>query len=113
MMLSKWLFATGFCLLIPAAAAAEDSTVTAKSQAAGAKSPAATAKTPAATTPNPANAVTPDRPGFTNGSDVVPRGRIQIEGGVTRTLYGAGAGRATDAPEILIRTGLSDTTELT
>ena len=61
-----------------------------------------------------ANAVTPDRPGFTNGSDVVPKGRVQVEGGVTRNLYSAlsGAGHATDGPETLIRTGLSDTTEL-
>ena len=60
------------------------------------------------------NAVTPDRPGFTNGSDVVPKGRIQVEGGVTRTVYSAagGAGHATDGPETLIRTGLNDKTEL-
>jgi hypothetical protein len=59
-----------------------------------------------------ADAVTPDRPGFTNGSDVVPTGRIQVEGGVTRTVYPAGGGQATDAPETLLRTGLSDTAEL-
>ncbi len=61
-----------------------------------------------------ADAVTPDRPGFTNGSDVVPKGRVQVEGGVTRTVYSAnsGGGHATDGPEILIRTGLSDATEL-
>ncbi len=60
------------------------------------------------------NAVTPDRPGFTNGSDVVPRGRIQVEGGVTRTVFSAGSGQGsqTDAPAILLRTGLSDTVEL-
>ena len=58
------------------------------------------------------NAVTPDRPGFTNGSDLVPKGRVQVEGGITRTAYAAGSGHATDAPEILIRTGLSDKTEL-
>ncbi len=37
-----------------------------------------------------------------------------MEGGVTRNVYSAnsGAGHATDGPETLIRTGLSDTTEL-
>lgn len=58
------------------------------------------------------DAVTPDRPGFTNGSDTVPVGRVQVEGGVTRTIYLAGSGHATDAPETLIRTGLTDTVEL-
>ncbi len=60
------------------------------------------------------NEVTPDRPGFTNGSDVVPKGRIQVEGGVTRNLYSAGSGQGhvTDAPATLIRTGLTDKTEL-
>lgn len=60
------------------------------------------------------NAVTPDRPGFTNGSDTVPLGRIQVEGGLTRTAFTAetGGGHATDAPELLIRTGLSGRMEL-
>ena len=60
------------------------------------------------------DAVTPDRPGFTNGSDVVPKGRLQVEGGITRTAYGAssGMGRVTDAPQLLLRTGLTDKTEL-
>ena len=60
------------------------------------------------------DAVTPDRPGFTNGSDVVPKGRVQVEGGITRTVYSAasGGGHATDGPETLLRTGLSDTLEL-
>ncbi len=60
------------------------------------------------------NAVTPDRPGFTNGSDVVPKGRLQVEGGVTRNAYSAssGTGHVTDAPAILLRTGLNDKTEL-
>lgn len=58
--------------------------------------------------------VTPDRPGFTNGSDVVPKGRIQVEGGVTRNVYSAasGLGHVTDTPEVLLRTGLNDKTEL-
>ena len=62
----------------------------------------------------PDNALTPDRPGFTNGSDVVSRGRVQVEGGITRTTYtvGSGLGHVTDAPAILIRTGLSDKTEI-
>lgn len=62
----------------------------------------------------PDNALTPDRPGFTNGSDVVPRGRVQVEGGITRTTYtvGSGLGHVTDAPAILVRTGLSDKTEI-
>lgn len=61
-----------------------------------------------------ADAVTPDRPGFTNGSDVVPKGRVQVEAGLTRNVYpaGSGEGHATDAPETLIRTGLNDKTEL-
>ena len=77
----------------------------------------ASAKSPAAAPAAPAgadDAVTPDRPGFTNGSDVVPKGRIQVEGGVTRNVYpaGNGAGHVTDAPEVLLRTGLNDKTEL-
>ncbi len=69
---------------------------------------------PAAAPAASEDAVTPDRPGFTNGSDVVPQGRIQVEGGVMRSVYGAdsGQGHVTDAPEILLRTGLSDKTEL-
>lgn len=68
----------------------------------------------AASTAASADAVTPDRPGFTNGSEVVPKGRVQVEGGVTRNVYSAasGMGHATDGPETLIRTGLSDKTEL-
>jgi len=75
-----------------------------------AKSPAASTAADSAA----ADAVTPDRPGFTNGSDVVPKGRIQVEGGVTRSVYSAfsGGGHATDGPETLLRTGLNDTTEL-
>ncbi len=65
-----------------------------------------------ASTDAAADAVTPDRPGFTNGSDVVPKGRVQAEGGATRTVYPAGGGHATDGPETLIRTGLNDKTEL-
>ena len=72
------------------------------------------AAAPAAAPAGADNAVTPDRPGFTNGSDVVPKGRIQVEGGVTRNVYPAssGTGHVTDAPALLLRTGLSDKTEL-
>lgn len=72
------------------------------------------AKTPTAALVGADNAVTPDRPGFTNGSDVVPKGRVQVEGGMTRNVYAAssGQGHETDAPEILLRTGLNDKTEL-
>ena len=59
-------------------------------------------------------ALTPDRPGFTNGSDTVAPGHVQVELGTTRTKYSAdsGQGQATDAPETLLRTGLNDKTEL-
>ena len=58
--------------------------------------------------------MTPDRPGFTNGSDTVAPGRVQVELGVTRTKYASasGAAQATDAPQALIRTGLDAKTEL-
>lgn len=72
------------------------------------------AKPPSAEPAGADNAVTPDRPGFTNGSDIVPVGRVQVEGGATRNTYtvGSGLGHVTDAPAILVRTGLSDKTEL-
>ena len=94
--------ALALLLLTPACTQAADSS--------GASS--STSKAPAAAPAGASDAVTPDRPGFTNGSDVVPKGRVQVEGGVTRNTYPAGGGHATDAPETLIRTGLSDTTEL-
>lgn len=60
------------------------------------------------------DALTPDRPGFTNGSDTVAPGQVQIEVGVTRTRDASanGGGRATDAPQALLRTGLNARTEL-
>lgn len=60
------------------------------------------------------DALTPDRPGFTNGSDTVAPGRVQIEAGVTRTKDASanGGGQVTDAPQALLRTGLGDKTEL-
>ncbi len=97
-----------FLLLLSSSAFAADASNGASSGGSGApaKSPSADAAA--------ADAVTPDRPGFTNGSDVVPKGRVQVEGGVTRNVYSAasGAGHATDGPETLIRTGLNDKTEL-
>ena len=61
-----------------------------------------------------ADALTPDRPGFTNGSDTVALGRVQIEVGAARTKYASAGGgmQATDAPQALVRTGLNDKTEL-
>ena len=60
------------------------------------------------------DALTPDRPGFTNGSDTVAPGHVQVEVGTTRTKGAAASGgaQATDAPETLIRTGLNAKTEL-
>ena len=68
----------------------------------------------AADSSNSDNALTPDRPGFTNGSDTVAPGRIQVELGVARTKVAAanGGAQATDAPQALIRTGLNDKAEL-
>jgi len=66
----------------------------------------------------------PDRPGFTNGSDTVAPGHLQIEIGVTRShgpsatpaapggASPGGGGLTTDAPETLLRTGLDSKTEL-
>ena len=64
--------------------------------------------------------LTPDRPGFTNGSDTVTPGHVQIEAGVTRTkgaspfakMSAGGDGLTTDAPQALVRTGLNDKMEL-
>ncbi len=60
------------------------------------------------------DALTPDRPGFTNGSDTVAPGRVQLEMGAARTKDSAanGGGQATDAPQALVRAGLNDRTEL-
>jgi len=61
------------------------------------------------------DALMPDRPGFTNGSDTVAPGHVQIEMGVTRTKQasdGQSAGQSTDAPQALVRTGLNAKTEL-
>jgi len=93
-----WPLAAALLALMPAAWAADSSD--------SAKAPAA----PEAA----ADGLTPDRPGFTNGSDTVSPGHVQVESGLARTKYsaGSGQGQATDAPEILVRTGLSRATEL-
>ena len=58
--------------------------------------------------------IAPDRPGFTNGSDVVPVGLTHLELGVAETWTPAasGGGRTTDYPEALIRHGLTSKLEL-
>ena len=57
--------------------------------------------------------LTPDRPGFTNGSDVVPVGLTHLELGIgeTWTPSSAGGGHTTDYPEILIRHGVTPALE--
>jgi len=55
-----------------------------------------------------------DRPDFTESTDAVPRGHIQIEGGYTFT-YNDAAGvitRSHSAPELLLRVGLLNDVEL-
>lgn len=56
--------------------------------------------------PNP-TPLTPDRPGFTNGSDVVLRGRTQLEIGLAETVPAASATSPVtiDLPEALLRIG--------
>jgi hypothetical protein len=59
-------------------------------------------------------ALTTDRPDFTESSSVVGRCRLQIEGGYTY-LHDAAAGVETDEhllPELLLRYGLNDCLEL-
>ncbi len=68
----------------------------------------------AADSPGADDALTPDRPGFTNGSDTVAPGRVQVEVGASRTKDASASGgrQATDAPQALVRTGLNGKTEL-
>ena len=58
-------------------------------------------------------AIAPDRPGFTNGCDVVPVGLTHLEIGVgdTSTPAADGGGHTFDGPEALIRHGLTPTLE--
>ncbi len=74
----------------------------------------ALAALPTAARADDSGLLAPDRPGFTNGSDTVAPGHLQIEIGVTRTQNQAatGGGQATDAPETLLRTGIDSKTEL-
>ena len=66
------------------------------------------------------DALVPDRPGFTNGSETVLPGRVLVELGGTRTkgaspfakTQASGDGLTTDAPQALVRAGLTDKTEL-
>ena len=64
-------------------------------------------------TPPPAPLAT-DRPGFTNGSDVVGVEHLQIEGGLafTQNSVSGGGANVTDLPEVLVRQGLTPTLEL-
>lgn len=55
-----------------------------------------------------------DRPDFTEATDTVPRGRLQLEMGYTFTYDKEDENRTTDhtLPEFLLRTGLNDWLEL-
>ncbi len=79
------------------------------SLAASPAAPAASAPAPAAPPP-----LTPDRPGFTNGSEVVLPGHTELELGIARMdmAFSSGGGHATDYPEALVRQGLTPTLEL-
>ncbi|BDI28499.1 hypothetical protein CCAX7_005500 [Capsulimonas corticalis] len=58
--------------------------------------------------------ISPDRPGFTNGSDTVVPGLTQLEMGIAQTDFAAasGGGHAIDYPEALVRHGLTPNLEL-
>lgn len=60
-----------------------------------------------------ATPISPDRPGFANGSDTVAPGRIQIEMGLAQTKASAaqGGGLTTDYPEAEARVGLTPALE--
>lgn len=66
------------------------------------------------TAPAEPDVLIPDRPGFTNGSDTVVPGRVQVESGFARTKGSAdsGGGQATDGPQTLVRAGLNPKLEL-
>ena len=75
---------------------------------------AETAPPDAGAAPTAPDILTPDRPGFTNGSDTVVPGRVQVEGGFSRTKYSAdsGSGQVTDGPQTLVRAGLNPKLEV-
>jgi hypothetical protein len=77
-----------------------------------ADAPPAVSASPATSTSLPA--LTPDRPGFTNGAEVVLPSRTQVEGGIAQTTAESrtGGGATTDYPELLIRRGLTPQVEL-
>ena len=78
--------------------------------------PQATSVAPIAVPPQatPLPALTPDRPGFTNGSDIVLPHRTQVEVGMAQTRASSANGGAitNDYPEALICTGLTPKLEL-
>ncbi|MCG3126636.1 MAG: hypothetical protein CHACPFDD_01487 [Phycisphaerae bacterium] len=55
-----------------------------------------------------------DRPDFTESTDAIPRGHVQLESGYTFTYDRAAADRVRqhEAPELLLRLGVADRTEL-
>ncbi|MEP6589858.1 MAG: transporter [Gemmatimonadota bacterium] len=58
--------------------------------------------------------ITTDRPDFTESSTLVPRGRVQLEAGITTTAASrnSGMGQSVTWPELLLRYGLSSRIEL-
>jgi hypothetical protein len=67
-----------------------------------------------ATPDSPAEALATDRPDFTESTETVTRGRLQLEGGYTFTIDNKPPSRARShtAPELLLRVGLLDGFEL-
>ncbi len=65
-------------------------------------------------TPSAPSPLSTDRPGFTNGSDVVGTGVVQIEMGLaqTRAQAASGGGTLTDLPQMLVRQGITPTLEI-
>jgi hypothetical protein len=57
-----------------------------------------------------ADTVNPDRPSFSNSTNIVPKGHIQLEGGAGRRRYGDTSGY--DIGELLVRLGISNHVEV-
>src|SRR5512143_3244971 len=57
-----------------------------------------------------AEPIVPDRPDFTDGTLIVPRGYLQVEGGATRTQGGGTS--ETVLPELTLRFAVGDEMEL-